>query len=184
MPVVDQEHGLVMHLPAGRGQLTFYLVDLTKGWEAFKTAVWTRQWRRANVSWPLGDGQRSADLAGALEASIAHHPSSLGDVAVEASPSAVPPARDLVRELRGWLRDRIVAIGADPAARADLGARWPAGMPTLRSFAGHTPEQLEEINRLLWDVERAHALTFPDPKPGEEHVARVLQVFPNTTKES
>lgn len=172
MPLVDQEHGLVMHLPAGRGRLTFHLVDLTKGWEAFKVAVWTREWRRANVSWLLGDGQRPADLAGALEASIALHPSSQ------------PPARDLVRELRGWLRSRITAIGAHPAARADLGARWPAGMPTLNGFAGHTPEQLEEINRVLWDVERAHTLTFPDPKPGEEPIARVLRVFPNATKES
>ena len=46
MPDVDQEHGIVFHLPAGEGVCTPYLVDLDAGWEAAELSVNTRAWRK------------------------------------------------------------------------------------------------------------------------------------------
>jgi hypothetical protein len=45
MPEVDRRRGLVVHLPAGTGQASLHVVDLTAGWEAAKYAVWVREWR-------------------------------------------------------------------------------------------------------------------------------------------
>jgi hypothetical protein len=46
MPDVDQDRGIVFHLPAGEGTCTPYLVDLNAGWEAAQHSVWTRAWRK------------------------------------------------------------------------------------------------------------------------------------------
>jgi hypothetical protein len=45
MPDVDRLHGIVFHLPAGSGECTPYLVDLTVGWEAARLAVAVRSLR-------------------------------------------------------------------------------------------------------------------------------------------
>lgn len=53
MPEVDRKRGLVLHLPAGKGQATLHVVDLEQGWEAAQQAVWVRDWRaRKNLARP------------------------------------------------------------------------------------------------------------------------------------
>jgi len=42
----DQEQGLVIHLPVGRGACTLFDVDLSAGWEAAQRALWVRDWRK------------------------------------------------------------------------------------------------------------------------------------------
>lgn len=90
-----------------------------------------------------------------------------------------------VTRLRAWLQDRIDVIGKNPAARADLGRRWPAEAPTLRSSIDHSPEQLAEIEVVLNVVERQHKILFPQPRPEAEGdpVGRLLHLFPNSTIE-
>lgn len=46
MPEVDQNHGIVFHIPAGEGVCTPYLIDLNAGWEAAVRSVDVRAWRR------------------------------------------------------------------------------------------------------------------------------------------
>lgn len=48
MPPVNQDAGIVFHLPAGQGVCTPYLVDLNAGWEAAQMSVATRLWRKRN----------------------------------------------------------------------------------------------------------------------------------------
>jgi hypothetical protein len=48
MPDVDQDWGLVIHLPVGGSTCTLYWVDLEAGWEAAAHSVWARRWRRRN----------------------------------------------------------------------------------------------------------------------------------------
>lgn len=42
---VDQECGIVMHLPAGQGTCELVDVNLTAGWEGFQLAAQVRKWR-------------------------------------------------------------------------------------------------------------------------------------------
>jgi hypothetical protein len=46
MPTVDQDRGIVFHLPAGTGRCVPYMVDLNAGWDGARRAVWVRQWRK------------------------------------------------------------------------------------------------------------------------------------------
>lgn len=45
-PEVDQEHGLVLHLPFGEAKPALYVVDLVKGWEAAQQALAIHAWRK------------------------------------------------------------------------------------------------------------------------------------------
>lgn len=53
-PRVDQDHALVIHLPAGQATCTLYDVDIAAGWEAVNVAMWVRSWRkRKNLAAPM-----------------------------------------------------------------------------------------------------------------------------------
>ena len=45
MLAVDQEKALVIHLPAGEGRCTLYLVDIAAGWEMAQLCGVVREWR-------------------------------------------------------------------------------------------------------------------------------------------
>lgn len=171
MPDVDLENGLVIWLPAGTGECELFLVDLTAGWEAFERSMWVREWRKRDVFMVLGEGQwrpATGDLVPALEASL----EALGD-----EPDA--DAEDYTTRLRGWLQDRIDAIGADADARADLAASWPEGVPPLRTSTAHQPEDYPRIEVVLDQVERRHKIRFPEPRPTADPLGLVLHIFPN-----
>ena len=161
MPEVDQHHGLVMWLPAGEARLELFVVDLDAGWEAFQQSMWVRGWRNRKVSTPLGEYQ--PDLVPLLEASLA---------AVDDS---------YTQRLRDWLQGRIDAIGRDRKAGADLGIRWPPGMPTLRRSTEHTPEDLDVIEQLLEDVEARYSIPFGESKPTTDAVGQLLHLFPGSS---
>lgn len=44
-PQIDQDRGLVLHLPVGQGRAAIYAVNLTKGWEAAQLAMKVRELR-------------------------------------------------------------------------------------------------------------------------------------------
>lgn len=58
MPPVDQQRGIVIHVPAGEGRAAAEWVDLEAGWEAAQTCRWVRDdWRkRSNLHSPVEDG--------------------------------------------------------------------------------------------------------------------------------
>lgn len=45
---IDQDWGIVIHLPAGKGECSLHWIDLRSGWEAVKCANEVRQWRKKN----------------------------------------------------------------------------------------------------------------------------------------
>jgi hypothetical protein len=46
MPDIDKTRGVILHLPAGKGELALYEVDLVAGWEAAQMAMDVRAWRK------------------------------------------------------------------------------------------------------------------------------------------
>jgi len=57
MLAVDQEKALVIHLPAGEGRCTLYLVDIAAGWQMAEVCGAVRDWRaRRDLATPLGYG--------------------------------------------------------------------------------------------------------------------------------
>jgi len=46
MPDIDKTRGVILHLPAGKGELALYEVDLVAGWEAAQMAMEVRAWRK------------------------------------------------------------------------------------------------------------------------------------------
>jgi hypothetical protein len=46
MPPVEQDWGVVIHLPAGSGSAALWKVDLNAGWEAAHVCRWVREWRK------------------------------------------------------------------------------------------------------------------------------------------
>lgn len=52
MPVVDQDVGLVVHLPSGSAHASLHVVDLEAGWSAVPHALWARAWRNQKVARP------------------------------------------------------------------------------------------------------------------------------------
>lgn len=54
MPKVNQDWGLICHLPVGCGECTLHWVDLNAGWEAVSHSMWARRWRRRkNLTLPF-----------------------------------------------------------------------------------------------------------------------------------
>jgi hypothetical protein len=191
MPALDQENALIMWLDAGSGRLELFLVDITAGWEAVEQSMWTRKWRRTKPSMPLAQGgwvkspggqvvAAGPNLVPALEASLAATQAPITEP--EPTPALAPLAPAELVAIRAWLADRITTIGKHPEARADLGLSWPPDMPTLKSSADHTPEQLAVIERLIADVERRSKVIFPRPRPGndDDPVGLILHAFPHS----
>ena len=42
---VNQEKGIIVHLPAGSGKCTLHFVDIAKGWEGLQLAMQVRSWQ-------------------------------------------------------------------------------------------------------------------------------------------
>jgi hypothetical protein len=130
MPEVDRLLGIVAHLPAGQGRCTLHAVDLEVGWRGAQLAHAVRTWRGSEFC--VTDG--------------------IVDVLTDGIGASTERREWLVGRVR-WLVDE------HPAAATDLARLWPAGVPTLKRN-GHSAEQLEQIARVLRDVEGAHGVPF------------------------
>jgi hypothetical protein len=192
MPPVDLERALVMHVPVGKATATLYQVDIAAGWEMAQTCGVVRAWRaRKNLANPIPavtPTTAPADLLATAQATPAapvHDLLSLPDSAtvspditgVFAAPSPViaadepvpPPvasaAPSTTPERRAWLVARVTAIVADPRQARQLADAWPADVPTLRDYPGHTDLEVDRIAEACWTVETANRLEFPQPDP-------------------
>ena len=68
MPPIDKTRGVIVHLPAGEARCQLFEVDLDAGLEAAQRSLWTRNWRKAKVSWQIETPKATEK---ALEASLA-----------------------------------------------------------------------------------------------------------------
>jgi len=196
MPQVDRNRALIMHLPAGQGRLDLYLVDTARGWEAFEHSMWARGWRNtaSSIAVPLEPAdslvtqlqasldavQATVEIGGQVmteqQYDAARYPLLAGDPGPvkprKGEPAPAPVSEADPELLRSVLQQRVGAIGAHPAARRDLMACWPPGMPSVRQAQ---PAQFQAISAVLDGVEKRCSIPFPD------NLALVLELFPGTT---
>lgn len=105
MPTVDQDRGIVIHLPAGTGKCELYWVNLNDGRYGYQLAMSVRNWRK-----------RSDMYERFQPATI------VTDIFPQADDA---PSFNLVEERREWLRAR---IGQLPAPQqTELKSIWPVG---------------------------------------------------------
>jgi hypothetical protein len=172
---VDHEVGLLIHVPAGRGECHLIEVDLTLGLEAAHLATVVKQWQkrkdvvrkfsvpsRGNVGTDTGVG-----------VTVEHPPvpvtpaPTLVETAIANVSAAFPHTEQVASaEHRAWLEKRVrrlVAFGDD--VKRELAARWPAHVPKLRDHALHTTREIELISDACYQVEAEHGVPFPDRNP-------------------
>lgn len=95
---VDQELGLIIHLPAGTGTCRLVWADLVAGWEIAKLCHTVREWRKRKDTFSDFD-----------------------------TPTANPDQDDAGLQLRtAWIRGRVEALS--PAGREHLLLVWPDGV--------------------------------------------------------
>lgn len=58
-------------------------------------------------------------------------------------------------------RQRLQVIVAHPEAKTMVGYLWPTGVPTLKSGDPISPEQREQVDVALAEIEKQHCLPFP-----------------------
>ncbi len=178
---VDHEVGLLIHVPAGRGECHLIEVDLTLGLEAAQLASVVKRWQkrkdvvrkfsvpsRGNVGTDTGAG-----------VTVEHPPvpvtpaPTLLETAIANVTAAFPHTEPVATaEHRAWLEKRVrrlVAFGDD--VKRELAARWPAHVPKLRDHALHTTREIELISDACYQVEAEHGFQFPDRNPNEPAVA-------------
>lgn len=125
MPKVDQEHGLVAHMPAGRGECSLYLIDLTQGWDIVQLCAKARTARKTKDLYrPLTPSLVAA------EPEEAHDDNSPVDMTDD--------------DLRERIKDIVGALEGAP-----LPVPWPAGVTPPKALEGAwTPA--ERVRILKW----------------------------------
>jgi hypothetical protein len=149
MPDVSRERGLIIHVEPNSGRCELHWIDLTVGIAALEVAMQVRDLRKAK---PLTQVEPSPAITLAM---------------VEAMfPGVVDvtPVEHVNDDWRAWITGRITTI-ADNGHIADLAARWPHHIPTLKTGAPITIEQGIEIAALCSTVEAMHDMAFGDPAP-------------------
>ncbi len=132
MPDVDQDVGLVVHMPTPE-TATVYEVDIAAGWDCFiKVILPTLAWRkRSDLVTVAGEAKADESLV-------------------------IPLLRSYVLRRLDRLKTE------HPACLQTLAARWPAGLPTLKQSDAHTEAQLDAVLSLIVEAEAEHTVPFFD----------------------
>jgi hypothetical protein len=119
---------------------------------------------RCDLYWvDLSVGRRAFQLAGEIR-----EIRKLKDVFEEWRPGV---RLDALVERRVGLAARIQTLAFFEGALAELAASWPAGLPTLKQSADHTPEQLSAIDDLIALIEARYQAPFGAPDPNQRKAA-------------
>jgi len=143
---VDLDDGIIVHLPAQKASCTLYRVDLKMAMDAAWVATGVRGWQKRK---------------GLVQ--VIPTPEKAVETILEAFPGTVvedEPTRN------DWLRARIIALAANPAAKSDLNALWPEDLPKPKLSATYTDDQIDRIVEIVASLEDTHNLGFfpIDPK--------------------
>ena len=174
---VDHEVGLLIHVPAGRGECHLIEVDLTLGLEAAQLATVVKQWQKRKdvvrkISVP-SRGNVGTDSGAGVTVEHPHVPVTPAPTLVETAIANVSAAFSHTEQVasaehRAWVEKRVrrlVAFGDD--VKRELVARWPAHVPKLRDHALHTTREIELISDTCFEVEAEHGVPFPDRNPNQ-----------------
>lgn len=151
---VDLYNGLIVHVPAGKGECHLYEVDLKEAFEAAKLALTVKRW------------QKNDRLVRKLNPPIqAKH----AEKAVEASVTADTPVPAPVGTARhNWAVERITNLVS--VCKTELAGLWPEDMPKPKSGHVYTDNEIDRLLPILEALEAAHELTWPTPDPAAPKV--------------
>ena len=156
MPIVAQDYGLVAHLPAGSGTCTLYAVDLAAGRAGLEIIKAVKDYRKKakSLACPLNE-VAPRDLAPVIEASMP-----IGEAVA-------------LTHLRGYVAQRVADCISDGNG-AELAARWPFEVPTLKASDSHDEAALDQILAVVNRIESERRVEFRryfDPR----NVGRALE---------
>lgn len=146
-PEINQEWGIIIHLPAGEGRCDLYWIDLTKGLEAARFAGEIRDLRAAAKGWMRPLEGPSDELITRLAASLPHDGPTVDPALVQST------AADLRARLR---------------AAVEAGARritWPDGVAKFKDGGPATWAEILKVERAVLDAEAEAGLPFHDHLP-------------------
>jgi hypothetical protein len=178
---VDHTVGLLIHVPAGRGECHLVEVDLVAALEAAHVATIVKQWQKRKdivrkISVPSRGNVGTDSGAGATvertPAPVAPVPTPVETAVANVEAAFAYTETVATPEHRAWLEKRVrrlVAFGDD--TKRELAARWPAHVPKLRNHALHTVREIEAISDACYEIESAHGLPFPDRNPTDPAMA-------------
>lgn len=131
MPDINQEVGVVFHLPAGEARCELYWVDLKAGAEGLRLALDVRAWRKRN------------------------------DIHERFEEGKIIPMPDVevpfpyLQTRKAWVTGRIIAM--PPEAQMFLKIIWPDGVPKISEC---TNEQLDLVVKRVEESEMKHDVQF------------------------
>jgi hypothetical protein len=141
-PVINQQVGYIVHLPAGQGACTIHQVDLVAGFKAAQLANEIRDTRKAAKKFI------TAVHTAMLEPDATDTP--------DAPPEAPQGHTEALADRMRWL----IANGHGDK----LQLHWPDGVPGLKT-GGHTTAQIETITALVTRIENQVEAPFPSAPP-------------------
>jgi hypothetical protein len=141
-PVINQQVGYIVHLPAGQGVCTIHQVDLVKGYEAAALANLIRDTRKASKKFITPVYTAEADTP--------------ATDTPEPPPEAPQGHTEALADRVRWL------VGNGHGEK--LQAMWPDGVPGLKT-GGHTTAQIETITALVTRIENQVEAPFPSAPP-------------------
>ena len=143
-PPINQQWGMMIHLPVGTGRCEVLWVSLTDGlygaWLAHEVKEWRRKWKNGEydcpaVGVPVDQPEPSSDPV---------------DVSLEA--------------MVEYAQRRITTIGDYDKAKAELIARWPSDLPTPRKGI-KTAKELVRVLHILDTIETQYSIPFIHSDP-------------------
>lgn len=188
---VDHEVGLLIHVPANRGECHLIEVDLVASLEAAHLASTIKKWqKRKDITRKFsGSPHGTVDPDQGAGVTVEHPPvpvtptlspveTAVANI-MEAFPHTEPVA---TRAHREWVETRvrkIVAFGPD--ARTALVARWPKYVPKLREHATHTTREIGLIAVACMETETQFGLPFPPADPTITVIPQPTQTVKRTS---
>ena len=158
-PGINQEWGILVHLPADRVECQFQWVDLEVGrWGAYLTQQ-VRLWRK---NWKNKDGFSCPPIP---------TPLTIEDLVEDAFPGTVAIDMELadqewVEGNAAWCRMRLDQIKEHPEARKRLALKWPEDLSARQFRAGAVSVDRMLIGmKLISEIEAEFSLSFKEGQP-------------------
>jgi len=165
MPKMDQERGLIIHLPIGEAKCTFHEIDLVAGWEQVLIASQVHSGRSRNdFSKPLSKwgtpAEKPARKSRAKSKTVTEDEAVATVVEVFGKKTEV---HDTFTLRWAWIRSRVGAI-IGHGHRDALATEWSITAPGVPGFKKGGPTTNEEIDLVAEAcslVEKANGMPFP-----------------------
>jgi len=151
-PPINQDWGLLVHMPADKAECNIQWIDLAVGnygaYLVHEIRGWRKDWRSGAYAAPVVDTP-ALDIA---------------EIAEELNAEIVAEGDEYwVEMMLPFARARIKSLRDHPSATKQLLTFWPDEVPAPKDIS--EPEHLTLVLDLLDKIEAEHGLTFPEGDP-------------------